>query len=210
MYIEINSNKIKVIIERKNIKNLYMKIKEDLCLHVTCNKFVSEKEIINIINNNVNFIIKAYNKMINKVNDDINYNYLGNSYNIVFSSVKSVYLDSDNIYTKDEKMLEKYTKNQCILIFNERINRLLTLFEDIPKFTLKIRAMKTRWGVCNRSNMTITLNSELIKKDINLIDYVIIHEICHFKHFNHSKSFWNCVSKYYPYYKEARKQLNNY
>ena len=67
--------------------------------------------------------------------------------------------------------------------------------------------MKTRWGVCNRSNNTITLNSELLKKEITLLDYVIVHEMCHFKHPNHSKDFWNEVSKYYPYYKLARKKL---
>ena len=53
--------------------------------------------------------------------------------------------------------------------------------------------MKTRWGVCNRSNNTITLNSELLKKEITLLDYVIVHEMCHFKHPNHSKDFWNEV-----------------
>ena len=67
--------------------------------------------------------------------------------------------------------------------------------------------MKSRWGVCNRGNNTITLNKQLIKKDISLLDYVIVHELCHFKYPNHSKYFWNEVAKYYPNYKLARKQL---
>ena len=67
--------------------------------------------------------------------------------------------------------------------------------------------MKTRWGVCNRGNNTITLNTELLKKDIDLLDYVIIHELCHFYEPNHSANFWNWVAKYYPNYKEARKRL---
>ena len=67
--------------------------------------------------------------------------------------------------------------------------------------------MSTRWGVCNRSNNTITLNSELIKYGLKQIDYVIIHELSHFIYFDHSKNFWLQVSKYCPNYKEVRKTL---
>ena len=67
--------------------------------------------------------------------------------------------------------------------------------------------MKTRWGVCNRKNITVTLNLELIKYDLNKVDYVIVHELSHFVHFNHSKNFWNTVSKYCPKYKQIKKEL---
>ena len=67
--------------------------------------------------------------------------------------------------------------------------------------------MKTRWGVNNQLSKTITLNSELLKKDLDLLDYVIIHELCHFYEANHSSAFWAHVEEYYPKYKEARKRL---
>lgn len=67
--------------------------------------------------------------------------------------------------------------------------------------------MKTRWGVCNRKDNSVTLNSELIRYEADKLDYVIIHELSHFVHFNHSKNFWNLVSKYCPNYKQARKDL---
>ena len=67
--------------------------------------------------------------------------------------------------------------------------------------------MKTRWGVNNVTKRIITLNSELLKKDVTLIDYVIIHELCHFYEANHSNRFWMQVEKRYPYYKLARKRL---
>ena len=69
--------------------------------------------------------------------------------------------------------------------------------------------MTTRWGVCNKKTKTITLNSELIKYSIDKLDYVIIHELSHFIHFNHSKEFWLLVSKYCPRYKEIRKELRD-
>ena len=52
------------------------------------------------------------------------------------------------------------------------------------------------------------LNSELLKKDVRLIDYVVVHELSHFKEANHSDKFWHEVSLRYPNYKEARKELN--
>ena len=69
--------------------------------------------------------------------------------------------------------------------------------------------MSTRWGVCNRARNIITLNTELLKKEITLLDYVIIHELCHFYEGNHSKNFWHLVSLAYPNYKEARKKLKS-
>ena len=67
--------------------------------------------------------------------------------------------------------------------------------------------MKTRWGVCNRKDNVITLNTELIKKKVDLIDYVIIHEMAHFYEGNHSRKFWKIVEEACPRYKELRKAL---
>ena len=56
---------------------------------------------------------------------------------------------------------------------------------------------------------TVTLNLELIKRDISYLDYVIVHELSHFKYHNHQSDFWTLVGKYYPKYKEARKMLKD-
>ena len=69
--------------------------------------------------------------------------------------------------------------------------------------------MTTRWGVCNTKLKVITLNSDLIYYRRDLIDYVIVHEMCHFYEGNHSTKFWEHVSKYYPNYKQARKELKD-
>ena len=69
--------------------------------------------------------------------------------------------------------------------------------------------MTSRWGVCNIKNHNVTLNSELSKYDISALDYVIVHELSHFIHHNHSKDFWLLVSKYCPNYKDIRKMLRS-
>ena len=67
--------------------------------------------------------------------------------------------------------------------------------------------MKTRWGVCNKRDDSVTLNAELFREPIECLDYVITHELSHFVHFDHSKEFWKLVEKYNPDYKKVRKYL---
>lgn len=62
---------------------------------------------------------------------------------------------------------------------------------------IKFRKMRSRWGSCS-SRGTITFNTELIKIDKKLIDFVVVHELAHLVHMNHSKKFHDLVSQYTP------------
>ena len=205
MKVVINNEEVDVIIVYKNNKNLYIRVKDNK-FYVTCNKYYTIDKIKEIINNNITSLTKMYNKAL-KVNNNTNY-YLGKEYIVVYDcNVKKLFIDNDMIFVKDKKMLENFFHNECLRIFEERINIYRLLFKNLPIFKLKVRSMKTRWGVNNQKSMSITLNSELIKKDISLIDYVVVHELCHFYEANHSKRFWLEVEKRYPYYKLARKRM---
>lgn len=201
---------VEVVIVYKNNKNIYLRFKEDGKLYATCNRFVKNQEIEKLIDNNKDKLEKMYLNMKQKNDNDLFFNYLGKKYTIVFDkNVKNITFDKDIVLANNQKALDKFYKQETIRLFTKEVLRIKPYFKNIPEFTLKIRNMKTRWGVCNRSNNTITLNSELIKKDIDLLDYVIIHELCHFYEANHSSNFWEIVSKYYPNYKEARKRLRS-
>ena len=75
---------------------------------------------------------------------------------------------------------------------------------------LKFRKMKSRWGVCHITKNYINLSTYLIHVPIHLIEYVIIHEFCHFKYANHSKSFYTEVEKYCHDYKKRVKELKSF
>lgn len=210
MVIQLGKYEVPLEIIRKKNKNIYFRFNEEGTLIVTCNRFVSEKELRNLIIQNEKSLLRMYEKYMKELEKAKQFYYLGKPYTLVYDEkVKEVEIKEDFIYAKDSKKLEQWQKKECLKIFEERINVLLQHFSNLPLFTLKIRKMKTRWGVNNVTKKIITLNSELLRKDVNLIDYVIIHELCHFYEANHSSKFWYQVSLRYPDYKMARKRLRD-
>jgi len=211
MCFEYNNNKYEIIIEKKKIKNMYLKVKEDLKIYISCNRFVTSRQIEKLINDNYDAICKMIDRQAKNKIKSSEFYYLGKRYDIVFSDIfNSIDVSDNKIYVKDKNTLEKWLNNQMKLIFKEELDKCINNFQEkIPKVNLKIRNMKTRWGVCNRSNNNVTLNSNLIRYEINIIDYVIYHELSHFIHPNHSTSFWKHVEKYVPNYKILRNRLKN-
>ena len=208
MFVALGPYQVELEITRKNNKNIYFRFSDNLKLHITCNIFVTKRELIKLIEKNEAKLLKMYEAQVKSNNSEAYFNYLGKKYvRVIDESLKSVTIDDEYIYYPNEKKLNKFYKDECLRIFNAEVARCAECFTGLPKFTIKLRTMKTRWGVCNRRDNVITLNTELLKKDLDLIDYVIIHELCHFYEGNHSSRFWSHVARYYPKYKEARKRL---
>lgn len=74
---------------------------------------------------------------------------------------------------------------------------------------ISVRNQKSCWGSCSRRG-NLNFNYRLFKLSENLRDYVIIHELCHLKEFNHSSAFWALVAKTCPDYKQLRAQLRRF
>lgn len=204
MKYELDNKIYDVIIKRKGNKNTYIRVENNIII-ITTGYFITNNKIKKILDDNIKFLRKCFSKK----NKDGFY-IMGNEYKIIYDENVLIEINDDVIKVKNEKILNKWYKDKIILIFKERLDYYYSIFsENIPYPLLKIRDMKTRWGVCNRKNNTITLNLNLIKYDYDCLDYVIVHELSHFVHFNHSKEFWSTVSKYYPNYKETQKKLKN-
>lgn len=205
---KIDKEKYKVIVAKKNNKNTYIKIKEDLTIYVTTNYLATKGYIKSILDQERNFLKSSLHKVQKQQERNNNFYYLGKKYDIIMVPFENVEIDKDKIYVKSSNSLNKWIKSETVRIFKERLQIYYELFEEkIPYPILKIRSMKTRWGVCNKRDNSITLNSKLIKYTMREIDYVIVHELSHFVHFDHSREFWETVEHYKKDYKEAIKAL---
>ncbi len=211
MEIELLNKKYKVVVVKKNNKNTYLRVTPELTILITTNKLVTKKEINNLLIKHKDFLIKNIKKTEKQLAKQQDFYYLGNKYDIIIMpSLKQIELSNDKIYVSSVEKLDNWYKEQTLNIFSKQLLSNYNLFEEpiiIPK--LRIRKMKTRWGVCNIEKQIITLNSELFKYDLDIINYVIIHELAHFIYPNHSKDFWALVSKYCPNYKKLRKELKD-
>ena len=207
MNIEVEGKLLEVVIVRKKIKNLYIRVKDEKVI-VSCNNLVSLSHIKDLLQQNKKDIIKMYEQDKKKRVEQEDVYFLGDKLNYSYDK-ENLKIDTLNGTCSGPSiaMVNAVLEKKSLPIFEKRLRVLMNMFDDLPKFRLRTRKMKTRWGVCNKSSMTVTLNTDLIHKEVHLIDYVIIHELCHFKYMDHSKLFWKEVEKYYPYYKEARRQL---
>jgi predicted metal-dependent hydrolase len=205
----IDGNKYEVVIEKRNNKNIYMRVKKDLKIYVSTNRWTSNKYIKKVLTDNYDSIKSMIEKMKNRKDKEEKPMLFGHEIDVVvISNQKHPEIYGNKLYIGDRSKLDTYYKEISYQLFKERLDKLYREFvEGIPYPELKVRKMTSRWGVCNRKNKSITINSELIKKELKYIDYVIVHELCHFIHFNHSSSFWESVSKYCSDYKQLRKEM---
>ena len=204
----IDDNEYEVVISKKNNKNTYIRVKEDMKIYVSTNYFVTKRQIKDVLDRNIDYLRKTIKKVERKKEKIDFFYYLGNKYDIIIMPGSDVTIIENTIYVESIDKLQKWYKKEARKLFQERLDYIYPKFsEDIPYPKLRIRKMTTRWGVCNRKNLTVTLNLDLMKYDITKLDYVIVHELSHFVHFNHSSAFWNVVEKYCPKYKQIKKEL---
>jgi predicted metal-dependent hydrolase len=71
-----------------------------------------------------------------------------------------------------------------------------------------LQRMKTKWGRCNHNARRIRINTELVKKPKDLLEYVVVHEMLHLIEPTHSEKFFALLNKHYPNWREARAELN--
>ena len=211
MKVEIDKHILEVFITKKRQKNTYIRVKEDLNIYVTTNYFTTKEDILKLIENNKTSISKMITRQEKKQQSEKEFTYLGKKYNLVLINSKEVTLGLETILYNNSESLHKWLVKQANSIFLEELNKMYNIFPvNIPYPSLTIRKMKTRWGVCNTKTKRVTLNLELIKKDLKYLDYVIVHELAHLVYPNHQYEFWSLVGQVIPNYKELRKELNNY
>jgi predicted metal-dependent hydrolase len=105
-------------------------------------------------------------------------------------------------------LLHRHHKQQAPDILLPRIKHWSAIMDLYPS-RVTFRRARTRWGSCSSRN-ALSLNTHLLMLPEALMDYVIVHELAHIRHKNHSKRFWDLVEKYLPKWQQMRKSIRVY
>ena len=108
------------------------------------------------------------------------------------------------------RVIRRFVKTEAKEILTAALRRIYPEFAPEPPAEpkLSIRWMRSRWGSCTAAKNHITLNEKLVFLDPVLINYVIYHEFCHFKHQDHSPAFYQHLERFFPKYAVARRVLS--
>lgn len=213
-------------IKRKKVKNITLRINSKGDISITAPYTVSDMYLQKFIKSKEEWIKKKLVQIEEKKKEAVNNNkqneeilFLGKRYKVKIKENKNNFIEIEdgniviNINDKNcdntkELILQSWYKEQAKSVFLNTIKTYSDILgESVNRVTIK--SMKTRWGSCNYVKRYINLNLELIKQPIEFIEYVVVHELAHLVHPNHSSEFWNYVEKYMSNYKE-RKALVKY
>lgn len=215
-------------VEKKAVKNINLRIKSDGAIYISAPLNLPDKYIEDFIISKKSWIDKNMYKInryldmkknLDLYTDNSNILFLGKIYrlkikkadeNLVIIKDNTVYIESlsdDSEYIKQLIYSKLYYQNAKKL-FTKRLNYYLNLTNNEQINELRINYMKTKWETCVPKKRKITLNVELMKKNELEIDSVIIHEIAHLIHPNHSRDFYNYIDRFFKNYREINKKLN--
>lgn len=227
--IKKNNLVLQYTLTRKNVKNINVRVNPDGSIHVSANNRTATREIEQFLLSKIDYLLKAQAKF--KASEQLDSQpkqYInGESFYILGKHLRLNVVESfeekvsqDGLYitltTKDstnharkKQLMNKFLNEQCKSLFCEISLETHKIFAkyDISEPEIKTRTMKTRWGSCLPQKNIITLNTKLLEVPRNCIEYVVLHEYCHFIHPNHSKAFYAFVSMLMPDWKERKKLL---
>ncbi|MFQ9824944.1 MAG: M48 family metallopeptidase [Mediterraneibacter faecis] len=173
---------MKVTVIRSNRKTVAIQVNSDLSVTVRAPYSASEKDIEEILKKKEAWISRHIEK-IKKTKERF-----------------------------EAEPTEKLTREKVIALADEALKVIPERVEYFAKVIgvtygkITVRNQKTRWGSCS-SKGNLNFNCLLMLAPPEVLDYVVVHELCHRKQMNHSKAFWLEVEKVLPNYKEVRKWL---
>lgn len=215
------------IIYRKR-KTMSLEIKRDGIINVIAPNGLDKTFIVDKVKNKSDWIIKKLDEIevLNNNRYTRSYEsgdiflYLGNEYILEVLVDKttigtSVSLENNKLIVRSnsnnkdviQRALKNWYTDETLGIVKERINYYKLFFEDTVT-SIKIKDQKSRWASCTYKN-EILFNLRCSMMPIQIIDYIVVHEMCHMEHRNHSKDFYLAVERILPDYKERVKWLKN-
>lgn len=211
MKIEYDNQVIEFNVQYGNGKKISIHIDSSGRITLKAPKKTSEETIKSVVERNGKLIVEKLQSIeanretpkLKEYEDEGKFLYLGKYYSLQ-ELIETGDLNEEELKLK----LKKFYFASCKKVVAERINKYQTQLRVKPK-TIDIVESRTKWGSCS-SDKKLTFNYRLAMAPVEVIDYVIIHELCHLLHMNHDRSFWRKVGSLMPDYKEKEEYLARY
>lgn len=213
-------------IEYKKRKTFAIEIIPPNKIKVKSPRGISKSKIEELVHSKANWIIKKleefkdieHMQIERRFVDGEIFMYLGKEYILKITQDKNlkkaeVSICNEFIHVKTPKieieiikkiMIEWY-KIECDKKIRERIEVYGQKLGEMPRI-IKVKEQKRRWGTCT-SRRDVLFNWKCIMAPIDVIDYIVVHELCHLVHMNHSANFWSLVKSNFPHYEEKKQWL---
>lgn len=201
-------------------KTITLQIKKDKTISVRAPRHYTKEDVHLYVMKNKNWLVSKLAEIDKKSyawqfvpNSKIIYE--GELFEIVYdpNQKKAIKMIADKfVFSNQEpeqikKIYKAYLKHSAKKILVDECNNFAKIL-GLKVNQIKISSSKTRWGSCSsKRNINLNYRLMIVPKKIRL--YVIIHELCHIIHMNHSKEFWGLVAKFFPDYKNLKKHLKD-
>jgi len=206
-----------IIIKKKSFRSLSTSIERDGTVVVKAPLSVTDERINQFIEKNrdwINKVIKKYEEhnFLVRYQDGEKFLYLGNEYELKIVHTQREPLKLDDKFYLSSKVLDQardvfiaWYKKQANKIIRERVEYYAQL-GGYHYNKVSIKELKKIWGSCSK-NRNLTFNWAIIMAPIDVLDYIVVHELSHLREFNHTQRFWREVATLMPDYEEKERWL---
>jgi predicted metal-dependent hydrolase len=226
------NGEISVAVNRKDVKNVHLKVYRDLTVSLNLSPKIPDEWIIEFLEARKNWIDKQITKYkaasgfnnLHSLKNGSSTQYLGKDIRIIQEKSESgkteilsdgktlrVYLADENDTVAFDRLFQSWWRKQAQTIFSEELTLLYNkIFKkySIEFPILQIRKMSTLWGSCTKKLSKIVLNEYLLKADRLCIQYVVLHELTHLLYEKHNVDFYNFLTIHMPDWKQRKSQLD--
>ena len=225
----VGQERIEYILTRKKMRNMRMRITSKCEVTVSCPLRTPIADVDKFVAKNIDWIKTSQKKILQNATSLESYEYmtgeqflyLGKKYTLMVREGEKpevqergdyIFMTVHDLWDFEDKrsLLDKWYKSQANRIFADRFSYLKFMHKDLfaGQYQLKIKKAVSTWGTCAVNTGVITLNFRLIYAPLELIDSVILHELCHLYYIHHDSDFYGLLATLDPLYKEHSKALD--
>ncbi|SHH70664.1 hypothetical protein SAMN05720766_12011 [Fibrobacter sp. UWH9] len=227
--VEVNGKAISYTLERKDVKNINLRIRADQGVFVSASKDVPAKMLDSFVKQKADYILRSLKRFKEKEHfaspdntcvDGESVTLFGRNLRLCIKyaaksrvecdeSFVTLFVNDINDTELKKKTLDKWLKNRCRDEIAEICKK---VFQKVRKYgvsypEIQLREMVSRWGSCVQKKGLLTFNTSLVAAPVSCIEYVVTHEFTHLLYPSHSKTFYQQLATFMPDWEERKARL---